>query len=205
MANSFHQIPLSEEFSNLLSVQTPWGLFKPKFLPEGVGPASGLLQFIVRDAFQDFTEWTVVIFDNFLILANSYEDAFDKLKKIIKRCSERGIILKLKKSWFGVDTVTFFGYEVTSTWKLSQTRKDAINAMTMPTYTKQMQSFLGAALFFHHHIPNYSEWSARLYEMTHAKFDWKDTSSWKCEYVAEFEKFKTAILQATELYFPDYS
>ena len=77
--------------------------------------------------------------------------------------------------------------------------------MTMPTYTKQMQSFLGAALFFHHHIPNYSEWSARLYEMTHAKFDWKDTSSWKCEYVAEFEKFKTAILQATELYFPDYS
>ena len=43
MANSFHQIPLSEEFSNLLSVQTPWGLVKPRFLPEGVGPASGLL------------------------------------------------------------------------------------------------------------------------------------------------------------------
>ena len=27
-----------------------------------------------------------------------------------------------------------------------------------------MQSFLGAALFFHNHVPDYSEWSAKLYE-----------------------------------------
>ena len=63
MANSFHQIPLSEEFSDLLSVQTPWGLVKPKFLPEGVGPASGVLQHLVRDIFADFEDWIVVIFD----------------------------------------------------------------------------------------------------------------------------------------------
>jgi len=69
MANSFHQIPLSDEFSNLLSVQTPWGLVRPKFLPEGVGPASGLFQMIVRDVFKGFEDWTIVIFDNFLILA----------------------------------------------------------------------------------------------------------------------------------------
>ena len=56
MANSFHQIPLSEEFSDLLSVQTPWGLVKPKFLPEGVGPASGVLQHLVREIFKDFEE-----------------------------------------------------------------------------------------------------------------------------------------------------
>jgi hypothetical protein len=51
MANSFHQIPISQKFSELLSVQTPWGLVRPKFLPEGVGPASGLLQNIVREIF----------------------------------------------------------------------------------------------------------------------------------------------------------
>jgi hypothetical protein len=36
MANSFHQIPLSREFSDLLSVKTPWGLVRPKFIPEGM-------------------------------------------------------------------------------------------------------------------------------------------------------------------------
>ena len=43
MTNSFHQIPLGERTSSILPVPTPWGLVKPKFLPEGVGPASGVL------------------------------------------------------------------------------------------------------------------------------------------------------------------
>ena len=43
MTNSFHQIPIDAFSSDLLSVSTPWGLFRPKFLPEGVGPASGIL------------------------------------------------------------------------------------------------------------------------------------------------------------------
>ena len=110
MANSFHQIPLSKEFSDILSVKTPWGLFRPKFLPEGVGPASGLLQHIVRDSFADFEAWTIVIFDNFLILANDYGDAYQSLEKVLNRCTEYGIVLKMKKSWIGVDKVTFFSY-----------------------------------------------------------------------------------------------
>ena len=90
MANSFHQIPISQHFSELLSVQTPWGLVRPKFLPEGVGPASGLLQNLVREIFKDFEEWTVVIFDNFLVLADDHDDAYEKLAKILKRCEELG-------------------------------------------------------------------------------------------------------------------
>jgi len=205
MANSFHQIPLSKEFSELLSVKTPWGLYKPKFLPEGVGPASGLLQHIVREIFQEFAEWTIVIFDNFLILADDYEDACEKFEKILAKCEEYGIVLKLKKSWIGADTVTFFGYEVSNgTWKLSASRKKAISELEFPTNKKQMQSFLGAALFFHHHIPNYSEWSAKLYEMTHDNFNWSPTT-WKVNYKDYFDVFKTALTNAATLYFPDYT
>ena len=109
MTNSFHQLPLSEPASQLLSVQTPWGLVRPKFLPEGVGPASGLLQSVVGDIFdfEDFKDWTIVIFDNFLVLANDYEDAASKLERVIDRCAAYGVVLKIKKSFIGVDTVTF--------------------------------------------------------------------------------------------------
>ena len=150
------------------------------FIPEGVGPASGMLQSIVRDIFnyEDFQDWTIVIFDNFLILADDYEDAANKLERVIARCAEFGVILKMKKSFIGASKVTFFGYEVThGEWKLSQTRKDAITAMPFPTTKKEMQSFLGAALFFHSHIPDYSEWSAKLYETTHDGFSW-DRTTW---------------------------
>jgi hypothetical protein len=75
MTNSFHQIPIDEFSSNILSVSTLWGLFRPKFLPEGVGPASGILQSIVPRTFADFDELIIVILDNFLVLASDYKDA----------------------------------------------------------------------------------------------------------------------------------
>ena len=164
MTNSFHQIPLDESSSNLLSVSTPWGLYRPMFLPEGVGPASGILQSIVRRVFADFEDWIIVIFDDFLILANDYTDAAAKLKQVLIRCRDNGLVLKMKKSWIGSTNVTFFGYEVhPGTWGLSQSRKASISAMIFPTTQKQMQSFLGAANFFHTHIPNYASWVSSLF------------------------------------------
>ncbi len=80
--------------------------------PQGVGPASGILQSIVRKVFADFEDWIIVIFDNFLILASDYADAEAKLTKVLLRCQEHRLILKLKKSWIGIKVVTFFGYEV---------------------------------------------------------------------------------------------
>ena len=43
MTNSFHQFILTSKTSEMLAVQTPWGLVQPNFLPEGVSPASGHL------------------------------------------------------------------------------------------------------------------------------------------------------------------
>ena len=68
----------------------------------------------------------------------------------------------MKKSFIGVSQVNFFGYQVThNTWELSAERKAAIESMPFPKDKKGMQSFLGAALFFHHHI-DYSNWAAKL-------------------------------------------
>ena len=72
MTNSFHLIPLADRTSNILSVQTPWGLVWPKFLPEGVGPASGVLQRTVMDIFSDYKEFMITIFDNLLVLCHDY-------------------------------------------------------------------------------------------------------------------------------------
>ena len=205
MTNSFHQIPIDFASSNLLSVTTPWGLFRPKFLPEGVGPASGILQSIVRRVFSDFNDWTIVIFDNFLILANDYTDACSKLHLVLIRCQEHRLVLKMKKSWIGTNVVTFFGYEVRpGSWELSQSRKASIAAMIFPTTQKQMQSFLGAANFFHTHIPNYAQWASDLYECTTTAFNWSP-EKWPKDYKALFNQFKVAIQDSVTLHFPDYN
>ena len=75
MTNSFHQFPLTDLSSQRLAIQSPWGLVEPVFLPEGVSPASGHLQYTMMRMFGDFDDWAIVIFDNVLLLANDPEDA----------------------------------------------------------------------------------------------------------------------------------
>ena len=205
LANSFHQLPLSENTSKLLSVQTPWGLVRPKFLPEGVAPACGILQYHMRNIFAAFEDWTIVIFDNILILANDFKDLYSKMELFLERCHEARVVLKLKKTWIGYDTVTFFGYKVSNgTWTLSDARREGIRQFEFPTTKKAMQSFLGAALFFHHHIPNFSDWAAKLYEMTTDQFKW-DRSIWTYDYEAHFKQFQSCLESAAVLHFPDYA
>ena len=72
--NCFHQWPLTERTSNLLAVQTPWGLVAPKFMPEGISPAMAYMQRRMTQLFADFQEWMIVIFDNLLILGHDPAD-----------------------------------------------------------------------------------------------------------------------------------
>jgi RNase H-like domain found in reverse transcriptase len=203
--NSFHQIPISQATSNRLSIQTPWGLVRPIFVPEGIGPASGILQKCVMDIFSDFDSWTIAIFDNLLILAHSYSDAYEKFRTIIQRCNVRHVVLKFSKSWMGFDTVTFFGYLVRKgTFEMSNERKMAISNIQMPSNIKLMQRFLGTALFFQRFLPNYSEITAPFHDMTTAKFDWNPLT-WTIDYNSLFLQFKTKLMASVALHFPDYS
>ena len=204
MTNSFHQFPLAEKTRRMLSLQTPWGQFEPLFLPEGVPPSSGILQKFVSEVFSDFSEWLIGIFDNILILANDYQEGYDKVKMVLERCKERRIVLKMAKSWFGFNSCEFFGYKCShQTYCLTDKRKDSIMQIPMPTNTKGMQSFLGCANFFTKFVPNYGTFAAKLHEMTYKTFSW-DKSTWKHDYVKCFEDFKKALLDSVTLFYPDY-
>jgi hypothetical protein len=204
MTNSFHQFRLSKKISALLSVVTPWGQWQPKFMPEGIGPASGILQREMSTIFKDFDEWCIVIFDNILILAHDYADAYSKLEIFLDRCIERNITLKFAKSWLGFIEVKFFGYLCRhDSFCMTNERKEHIQGIPFPTNQKSMQSFLGAALFFKDFVANYSQLTAKLNDMSTSKFNW-DSSTWVIDYKAVFQQFKDELQRACALFYPDY-
>ena len=174
MTNSFHQFALDDDTSSKLSIQTIWGLVRPRFMPEGISPASMLLQRTVLSAFADFDAWMIAIFDNFLLGADNFPDLLTHLKTFFVRCKERNIILKMTKAWFGV---TFFGYHIKDhRLSLSQQRKQEIQKLIMPTNQKLMQSFMGHINFFRPFIGGdgiiFSNLTAPLTSMTHKDFNW---------------------------------
>jgi len=204
LTNSFHQIILGPVTSAKLSVTTPWGLKRPVYLPEGVAPASGILQRMVMSVFGDFSDWVITLFDNILVLCHDIDDGVEKLRRIVRRCYERRVVLKFAKSWIGFQQVKFFGYKVTpGKYEMDEDRKKAVMEAPMPTNMKQMQRFLGVAVFFNEFIPNYSQVTAKLYDMIAPDFKW-DPSTWKVDYVNEFEEVKRALVASVAKHFPDY-
>jgi len=202
--NSFHQIKLHPDTSEKLSIVTPWGQVKPLFMPEGIGPASAELQRVVAEIFADFSDWTVAIFDNLLVLCEDWDDAYRKLELILDRCKERNLFLKFSKTFLGYPEVNFFGYECKeNSYGLSADRRDQIDKIPFPTSCTAAASFLGASLFFHNHLPNYSALTAHLYTMTSKKFNW-DRSTWEHPYEEDFKALKAAIGKSFELFYPNY-
>lgn len=204
LVNAFHQVRLGAETSERLSVVTPWGQFAPQFMPEGVAPASFILQEVMYTIFAEFEEWSIVIFDNMLVLAKDYEDAYKKLEIIIDRCNEYNLYLKFAKSWLGFDKVLFFGYECSHNYyALSDQRKKALEEFKLPRTVKQLQSFIGFALYFKSFVEHFSTLAAPLHEMTKTGFVWND-NVWTEERVRAFEVFKQALVNSVGLYYPDY-
>ena len=93
-------------------MQTPWGQYRPKFLPEGVNAATGILQKAMQDIFGDLGDWCYLLFDNVLLGGTSYKDCYEKLAIFLQRAAEFNVYLKIEKSWLGLKEVKFFGYLV---------------------------------------------------------------------------------------------
>jgi hypothetical protein len=205
LTNAFHQVRLHEETSEKLSLQTPWGQYEPMFMPEGISPGNATLQETIRDLFADFSDWAIMIFDNLLILGNDPQDLYEKIEKIIKRCSERNVKLKMAKSWLGFEEVNFFGYVCRhKSYQVSPDKKTALAEIPMPDTTKKARSLLGKGVFFSSFTPKYSDLVAHLPDMTKSTFDW-DSDKWKHDYVQEYKDFITGLQNACELFYPDYS
>jgi hypothetical protein len=173
MMNSFHQIPLSEATSNKLSIITPFGLYRPLYLPEGVSSATAILQIVVTKIFHDFKDFLIVIFDNFLLMANSYTELLARFKLVIARANQYNLVLKMAKSKFGFSQVDFFGYQIQNgTVKLAPERALQLQDVLFPSSVKEVQRFLGSANFFARFILNYASLSAPLHDMTKKDFSW---------------------------------
>ena len=205
LTNAFHQILLHPETSEKLSLQTPWGQYEPKFMPEGVAPATGILQEVVKDIFEECEEWAIVIFDNMLILARDAADGFMKFKRIVEIALEKNLKLKMAKTWLGFRKVDFFGYVCRhKSFEVSPDKKEALAQIPMPDTYKKARSLLGKGVFFSGFTPNYSDLVAHLTDMTKKTFSW-DKATWKHDYEAEFKAFIAGLQASCELFYPDYT
>lgn len=210
MMASFHQLPIDNASSELLSVVTPWAQYKPRFLPEGISPATAILQQNVDRIFAKHSDRMLCIYDNLLLAGTNYSDLFQQIQGMIDTCVDHNVYLKHSKCWFGKKQVKFFGYICTNKkYYLDDIRVQGIQDMIFPgdvsTTTKgrvkAMQSYLGMTQFFSGFIPNYAVLTAPLTDMIRDSYDWKDMEDKR----VIWEEHKKSIAKSFEIYYPNYN
>ena len=212
LTHSFRQFLLGPKTSSYLSIVTKdFGVLRPRFMPEGVTPATAVLQTYLREIFHDFSDWLVNIFDNFTICCDSYEDGFSKFKTFIARCQQHNLFLQFKKTWILMREVSFFGYVCNGEgYRLADSRKEAVMALPFPdgatkkAKRKAAQSMQGFLQYFRDFVPDFSRLSAPLSDMTQENFDW-DAATWTLDYPQAILELKQACVDSMISYFPDLS
>ena len=204
LKNGFHQLRVTEQTSRMLSIVTPWGHYQSPFMQEGIPIASFRFHQTMINIFEDFLDWMIVIIDNLLILAHDYHDLYNKVVLVVRRCIKHNVFLKFEKSFLGVKSVKFFGFECTKgSFKITEERKQQIQQIPRPMTKKGMQSLLGTTVICSKFIPNYSVRVQALYSMTAMEYDWK--SCWNPTEIAAFDDLKQAVLDCCALHYPDAS
>ena len=152
-------------------------------------------------------DWAICMFDNVLILAHDYDDAYCKLDQFLDRCIEHHVALKFPKTWLGFDKVHFFGYNCRhSSYELTEDRKKALLEIPFPELgnrQKKARSLLGVGVFFAPFIVNYKDRVRHLTDLTKKDFNWNE-STWKHDYRQEWELYKKGLQESCTIYYPDY-
>ena len=90
LSGAYQQVELDEESKKLLTVNTPWGLFRYNRLPFGVSVAPAIFQRIVDSLLQG-VPGTVVYLDDTLVTGKSREEHLRNLELVLGRLAFENI------------------------------------------------------------------------------------------------------------------
>lgn len=172
LKDSFYQVKLDPESSKLCTFATPLGRYKFLRLPFGINTSAEIFQRKNSEIFGDILGNKIYIDD--LIIAGSTEEEHDRiLKKVLNRAKECGITFNKNKFQYKKMQVKLLGYIVSENGiEVDPNRVDAIVKLEDPKNKKELLRFLGMVKYLSKFIPNLSQITSPLRELTRDNVIW---------------------------------
>ena len=186
--SSFWQISLDHKSSLLTTFSTPFGRFRFLRMPFGINSASEVFQRAMEQIFAGYP--CAVIVDDIIVGGNGEQEHDVNLKKVLDRAREVNLRLNPQKCKFRLNEVSYVGHIFTSKGLQPDPAKTkAITEMLPPDNVTALQRFLGMINYLGKFIPNLSELSAPLRELTCKNTEW----CWFKQHQDAFEDLKHRI------------
>nr|XP_037276689.1 uncharacterized protein K02A2.6-like [Rhipicephalus microplus] len=113
LQDAYQQVPLDEECQELVTINTPKGLYQFTRLPFGVSSAPAIFQREMENLLHDL-DHVVVYFDDILVTGTSDKEHWENLGRVLDRLKTSGLRLKLSKCEFMKPEVQYLGHIISA-------------------------------------------------------------------------------------------
>ncbi|XP_059054704.1 uncharacterized protein K02A2.6-like [Achroia grisella] len=182
---AYTQVPVDEQTSKLMTLNTTKGLFSVHRLAFGVKASPGIFQRAMTALLAD-VPGVAVLLDDIIITGHTLDEMKTRLNIVLQRLTNKGLKLKQNKCKFGKTQVEFLGFLIDA--EGIHPAKSKINAIINtppPRNVQQLQAFLGLYNFYERFVPHKATVLEPLHRLLDQKQDWK----WSKE---EQQSFNTA-------------
>ncbi|MCG8429883.1 MAG: DDE-type integrase/transposase/recombinase, partial [Candidatus Omnitrophica bacterium] len=202
---AYYHVRLDRPSSLLTTMATPWGRLRWTRLPFGLKVSSEIFQRRLAEQLEGLKGCHNVA-DDIIVTgcgdtdANAERDHDKKLSALIQRCQERHIKLNDAKAEMKKTETIFLGHLITKEGiKPDPAKVQAIVNMPAPTNIEGVRRVCGMVQYLARYIPNLSEDTEPLRELTRKNAQWK----WTDIHQSAFQSIKSKISEATMLSYFD--
>ncbi|CAB4020398.1 Transposon Tf2-9 poly [Paramuricea clavata] len=199
LRSGYHQLSLAEESRHITTFVTHKGLYRYKKLNFGTNSASEIFQHVISEQIR-YIPNAINISDDIIIFGITQAEHDKALHEIFERFSLIGLTFNKDKCEFSQSQLTFFGFVFSGDGISPDPAKvSATHNCPPPNSIKAVRSFLGMVTYCAKFIPNFSDLTEPLRELTR-----KDVPfCWTSRHAKSFNAVKAALTSATVMAYFD--
>jgi hypothetical protein len=166
LKNGFWRIKIAKKDREKNAFITLFGLFEWIHMPFGFCNTSAIFQTLINEIFSDI-KYTSGMLDDIAHWGNTLEQLYKRIRFVLRRLINYGMIFNVRKFIIFVTKVLFLGFVISANGIAADPDKvAAIRDQPQPATIIEGRAFVNAAGYFRHLIEKYSNLAGPLTDLT---------------------------------------